>query len=178
MTTPQGFEDARTWLLAFDDVDGLPPLADAARLGATWRWPSFSPWQSWTLLRRRGAFEVRRRTWVQPQGPLRPARCFVAMGRVEASVAAALVESFDASWLRLDPQAASWGIDGTTCGVLVPDAQGTFSQLSWWSQPPEAWAPIVTWHDRATAALERFLPSGTTDDAYPQVLPLGCGRVS
>jgi hypothetical protein len=166
MNTPN-LRTAALQLLEHSELyPGLPvhkPVRVRARL---WRYPSFEPFISWTVLDVKGKFFVRRVVWEQTPTPLPQPTTFGSEATFDAKVFSTLAQSLQA--LSIPPFAAtpSIGLDGTRNGIEIADFMSS-THLCWWEEGPESWTPLRLWHERAIAQLEATLPTQTPSARQP-----------
>ncbi|WP_152566220.1 MULTISPECIES: hypothetical protein [Lysobacter] len=80
--------------------------------------------------------------------------------RIDPAEANALLAGFTALSLPMFLPSARFGLDGVRYGIAFGDGWcGT--EVAWWSEPDEAWRPLVEAYERTIARLEARLPAST-----------------
>jgi hypothetical protein len=152
-----GLSEAKGLFECPDGFPGLAPLRSFDRVLRLWLSPSFTPPMSWTLYVSSSTALVRRVVLVRDERM----QCFAPWGSdgaVPLEVAAELTSSLEAITVPPFLPSSGFGLDGTRYGV----ERASFhlaGRLTWWESPPEAWAALGAWYQRAVELFERSLPA-------------------
>jgi hypothetical protein len=137
---------------------GYPGLVDRARDRIrlrVWRYPSFEPHSSWSMIEAKSGLFLRRVIWEQ-----RRDFTYGSETPFERPVYDKLC--LDLENIEVTPFEAFEGIglDGTRYGI-ERFSSFTSSKISWWESPPPGWTALQRWHQKAIEIFDSVLPMST-----------------
>ena len=155
------------WLQHPETYPGLAPWCENDTRVRFVRLPSFEPYSVWVLQRRDNIAQVRRVEWDHlADAPLRDAfpdaapTTFAADAQLPVALADELLSELAAIHLPPFLPVSTLGLDGTSYAIEFGSSWRS-AALSWWCEPPEEWQTLASFHERALALFERFLPVST-----------------
>lgn len=128
-----------------------------------WQFPSFVPYSSWALYVERDACWVRRLEHDRTRGLALDAAdpdIYGAEARIDPAEANELLAGFTVLSLPMFLPSARFGLDGVRYGIAFGD-DWCGTEVTWWSDPDEAWRPLVEAYERTVVSLEAKLPAST-----------------
>lgn len=146
-----------------ESPESYPGLAErrfARTLVRIWRYPSFGPYSSWTLIQVKSQMFLRRVIWDRSDMLAITPVTFGSEAQIEAPAYEGLLLRLREMQLSPFITVARLGLDGTTYGIET-SVFGLAARLSWWETPPPEWAALGTWHAEAVETFAGLLPAST-----------------
>ena len=162
-------EDRALHDLAVPVVAGLEPvLAGLRPLLRLWRYPAFSPYQSWFLLTPEPGAPASKRPALLRLAWDRTSDLALLPVRLDPVIAArfaeiddvrvkALLEAGTAIAFPAFQLASSFGVDGETWGLEMDNYFFGGARLTWWCDGPPSWRPFTTWARQLAELLDQVV---------------------
>jgi hypothetical protein len=160
--SPEIFRRAREIL---DSPLAYPGLVQRKRARVplrVWRYPSFEPYCSWSVVESNEAQFIRRIVWDQSRTSLVEPATYGCEAPLEPQTFGLLMSELHALELSPFRPDARFGIDGTSYGIEA-EAYSVSTRLVWWEAAPDGWASLQVWYERSVAIFESLLPASTAN---------------
>jgi hypothetical protein len=161
----------REALEALNDPAHYPLLAPLGRLDHVvfqlGLFPTFTPYKTWALVQKPGAYYVRRVVWNRQGDYARGRSSAPSLYGSEAKLPAEAAREMRAALMALTlPLGAvetdESGRDGDTHALTITRFPAEIA-LSYWESGPPGWETLAQWHARAVERFEAHLPPTTFD---------------
>jgi hypothetical protein len=136
---------------------GLPARTPSRVCLRVWRYPSFEPCASWSVIDQKGNLFLRRVLWDQTPMQLPDPNTYGSEAPLDVEVFKEVITNLEPVSIQPHLPSGNIGLDGTRCGMEINDFMSS-SRLSWWESHPLAWAPLREWHEHTISKFEALLP--------------------